>query len=144
MSLKCHVFFPMLSVFSMTSVCYHLPSDRDDPEHPNMFSIPKNEITLGDLKRTFPLPGEYHFRAKIKFENSSFWKDLVDDSQIVPSYAGRVVVKVLRISWQMRAVAPVKEAPTVAKSTTQVDLFTTSPPVVNRVPQQIAELDLFS
>lgn len=85
-----------------TLVCYHIPSDKDEVDHPNAFTIRKSpeDITLRDIRSTFPLPGDYHFRFKVKLESGSYWMDFTDDNEFVPVYAPRrILIKALRISW---------------------------------------------
>ena len=142
-----------------TYVCYHIPSDRDDGEHPNAFAIHKSteEVTLKDVKDSFPLPGEYHFRFKVKMEGGSYWLDFNDDNAPVPSWGPRrIISKVLRLSWNN---VPKKPLPAVAKESAtrahvQVDtsrkghsdLFGgSSPPRSQKTPiNGVTELDLFS
>lgn len=144
-----------------TYVCYYLPSDKDDVEHPNAFAIDKSteEVTLRDIKSAFPLPGEYHFRFKVKLDNGSYWLDFTRDDDIVPAFGHRrIVAKVLRLSWSNATQKPVTRttAPVVPTSVPKhvipdhVDLFggntpgnqpgRTAPPTNTAV----TELDLFS
>ena len=135
-------FFPM-SIF----VCYHLPSDRDDSEHPNAFTVPKENITLGELKKAFPLPGTYHFRFKT---DAGFWLDCTDENACVPlSGPRRIVTKVLRLSWtnaSTPAAVPVKPVTSPNKPADSMDLFGSSPVShkTERTNAKVAELDLFS
>lgn len=51
---------------------YFIPSDGDDADHPNVFHLPSDvvgsgSVRFGDVKRNFPLPGQYHFRFKRNF-----------------------------------------------------------------------------
>lgn len=142
-----------------TYVCYHLPSDRDDPEHPNAFLIPKSaeDITLKDVKQAFPLPGSYHFRFKVKFDSGSYWIDCVDDAASVPLFGSRrIVAKVLRLTWTngqtglfpdrpANPPSPVKPSQQVSKPDAYGDLFSTTPATTQYPgPAKVAELDLFS
>jgi hypothetical protein len=88
-----------------TYVFYHLPSDKDDPDHPNAYQInkPADDITLQDVRDNFPLPGKYHFRFKVRLgdSNNSFWLDVNDETKIVPAFGPRrIIVKALRLSWE--------------------------------------------
>jgi len=129
-----------------TTVCYHIPTDRDEPDHPNAFVIPMhaNEITLGDVKQTFPLPGNYHFRFKVE---GGFWMDCTDECTHVPLFAGkRIVAKVLRLSWSTPSVGKTvlpELKPVVAPS---VDLFSSTPtaaPARSEKPR-VSDFDLFN
>ncbi len=96
-----------------TLVLYHIPSDKDDSETPNAFRIPKpvESVTLADIRNHFPLPGSYHFRVK----QGGCWVDLGSQQThsnsvgsnhqeaAIPSYQGRIVLKVLRVSWSQQA-----------------------------------------
>jgi hypothetical protein len=143
-----------------TYVCYHIPSDRDDGDHPNAFAInkPAEEVTLRDIKAAFPIPGEYHFRFKVKMEGGAYWMDFTENDACVPTWGPRrILAKVLRLSWQANASKPVgasskPKSPQISnKNTTasgSIDLFGPSSPP--RQPQAtsknaaVTELDLFS
>jgi hypothetical protein len=139
-----------------TLVCYHLPSDRDDPDHPNAFTIKKfaDEVTLKDVRDNFPIPGEYHFRFKTRFENGGvFWVDTVDESGRVPVFSpNRIVAKVLRLSWNGGAktqtkstavVQPVNATQRVTQVPKMDDLFGSTSPPAQRPTNHVGELDLF-
>ena len=137
-----------------TYVCYHIPSDRDEEEHPNAFAIhkPAEEVTLLDVKKAFPLPGEYHFRFKVKIDSGSYWVDFTQNDACVPTWGPRrIVAKVLRISWQQKAVPkpvpPPERLPTPQTVVNNhVDLFGgSSPPRQSgQTSNGVTELDLFS
>mmetsp|Transcript_987 Transcript_987/g.1242 ORF Transcript_987/g.1242 Transcript_987/m.1242 type:complete len:300 (-) Transcript_987:174-1073(-) len=78
---------------------YFIPSDGDDPDHPNVFSLhnPSSSLRLHDIKQSFPLPGKFHFRFKKKFGSTHVWVDVVNEQQVVPQYEGQVVAKVERL-----------------------------------------------
>ncbi|CEL98194.1 unnamed protein product [Vitrella brassicaformis CCMP3155] len=96
-----------------TLIHYHLPGDKDDPDHPNAFPILKSpeEIKLKDVKQKFPLPGVYHFRFKYRQESSFVWIDVTNDDSRVPMFNQKVVAKVLRISWHSDKDHPGKKRP---------------------------------
>lgn len=141
-----------------TYVCYHLPSDRDEADHPNAFTINKqaDDITLKDIKDAFPIPGQYHFRFKVKIENGSYWLDCTDDKVYVPVFSPRrIVAKVLRLSWKPSQapehVATKSVTPKTVLTPDHADLFgssslahapkTTAKSTINKA---VGELDLFS
>jgi hypothetical protein len=137
-----------------TYVCYHIPSDRDDEEHPNAFAIPKpaEEVTLRDIRQAFPVPGDYHFRFKVKMETGSYWIDFTEGNSCVPTWGSRrIIAKVLRLSWQQKHVAAAPkttsppERPSVPRSvvSNHVDLFGGASPPRNAT-NGVTELDLFS
>jgi hypothetical protein len=144
-----------------TYVFYHLPSDRDDPEHPNAYQINKSveDITLQDVRDNFPLPGKYHFRFKVRLgdSNNSYWLDVNDDTKIVPAFGPRrVIVKALRLSWEdtprSKKASPV---PAVVHTKTpghsvadSIDLFSSKPSVQPNATHPsksnfVGDLDLF-
>jgi len=79
---------------------YFIPSDGDDPDHPNVFRITNNPnpIKLQHIKEGFPLPGEYHFRFKKKLGKTVVWVDVTKAQEAVPLCDGVVMVKVERLS----------------------------------------------
>ena len=62
----------------MSSVIYYyIPEDREDPDKLNAFVVSKDldSLKIDDIKNNFPLPGEYYFRFKFKFQNKNVWID---------------------------------------------------------------------
>uniref|UniRef100_A0A7S2RG08 DIX domain-containing protein n=1 Tax=Mucochytrium quahogii TaxID=96639 RepID=A0A7S2RG08_9STRA len=88
---------------SRTAIYYFVPEDGDEEDHPNVFTIsrPSSKVRLGDVKKTFPLPGRYHFRFKKAFKNTFVWLDILDDYDVVPRFEGQLVAKVSRTSANM-------------------------------------------
>eukprot|EP00914_Ancora_sagittata_P032909 GHVO01066420.1.p1 GENE.GHVO01066420.1~~GHVO01066420.1.p1 ORF type:complete len:146 (+),score=17.74 GHVO01066420.1:89-526(+) len=89
-------------------VYYYIPGDHDESDHPNAYSIGKipSQVCLRDIKESFPLPGEYHFRFKTKFENSFIWIDVHDNKTTVPQYRQNMIfMKALRLSWNSKSQA---------------------------------------
>lgn len=87
-------------------VYYYVPTDQDDVDAPNAFPIAKSrgEIRLKDIREKFPLPGTYHFRFKLKWnDGSAVWMDVTNDESSVPLFEDRIICKILRISWQDEA-----------------------------------------
>lgn len=89
-------------------ISYFIPEDGDTPNHPNVFNYDtnSNQITLGVLKRIFPLPGEYHFRCRKSIGSRTVWLDIVDDNDVLPLEDGRVFAKVSRIENAIYTPAP--------------------------------------
>ncbi|CAM9474318.1 unnamed protein product, partial [Scytosiphon promiscuus] len=82
---------------------YYIPSDGDDPSHPNVFQLPSGlvgsgSVRCGDVERHFPLPGRYHFRFKKKFRDAFVWVDMADPASAVPSCDGVFTAKITRLS----------------------------------------------
>ena len=67
------------------------------------FCLTYHCVPLGGLGvQAFPVPGKYHFRALKTMGDMNVWLDLVDDAAVVPSNRGEVVLKVSRISLDIR------------------------------------------
>jgi len=90
---------------------YFVPEDGDTEQYPNVYLAPKNPYvgrppTLGQIKASFPLPGEYHFRFKAPLVPGSdhspnavsVWMDCIDVDQPVNVWRNGIVAKVTRIS----------------------------------------------
>ncbi|CAM9746605.1 unnamed protein product, partial [Choristocarpus tenellus] len=96
---------PEILAFSTCALLrrYFIPSDGDDPEHPNVFQLHSSSVANGtvrfsDIQARFPLPGSYHFRFKKKFRDGFVWVDISDGSAVVPSYDGVYTAKIVRLS----------------------------------------------
>lgn len=87
----------------MSSVIYYyIPEDREEPDKLNAFVISKDleSLKIDDIRDNFPLPGEYYFRFKFKFQNKNVWIDFNNPSAVLPRFEGKVIMKVTRISWE--------------------------------------------
>jgi len=86
-------------------IYYHVPSDHDDMIIPNAFAMAlpegSRELKLKQLRKSFPLPGTYHFRFKMKWEGDGkcVWMDITNGESVIPKYEDNIVAKVLRLSW---------------------------------------------
>lgn len=85
-----------------TVVYYYIPEDREDPEKLNAFLIYKDieSVKIDDIKQNFPLPGQYYFRFKFKFDNKNVWIDFNNPDALLPRYDGKIIIKVTRITWE--------------------------------------------
>lgn len=54
---------------------------------------------MKDVKAGFPLPGQYHFRFKMKWESGAVWMDVTNEESMVPMFEDKVIAKVLRVNW---------------------------------------------
>jgi len=89
-------------------VYYHVPSDQDDGSIPNAFAMPLQagcrDLKLKELRKSFPLPGTYHFRFKMRVEGPGdgrvVWMDITNGESNLPRFDDHIVSKVLRLSWQ--------------------------------------------
>lgn len=87
-----------------TIVQYYIPEDNEDPEKMNAFIIYKDceAIKLNDIKDNFPLPGDYYFRFRFKFQNKNVWIDFNNEEASLPKLDGKIIMKVSRISWDSK------------------------------------------
>ena len=60
----------------------------------------QDEVKISDIKAMFPLEGEYIFRFKYKYNSSIVWMDLPNESNKIPLFNGKIVIKATRISWE--------------------------------------------
>jgi len=84
-----------------TLIFYYVPEDKDELDVPNAFGIKKSlgDIRLGDIQSQFPLEGQYHFRFKFKHGNEYVWLDLMNPNCKLPTFDGKVTMKVTRKTW---------------------------------------------
>ena len=84
-----------------TFVYYFVPEDNENETKMNLFIVYKDykELRLKDIKDSFPLPGEYHFRFKFEFQEKSVWIDFNNPNAVLPRYNGKIIMKVSRLSW---------------------------------------------
>jgi hypothetical protein len=85
-------------------IFYHIPGDGDDAESPNAYPVlkPNGIPTVREVRSKFPLPGKYHFRFKMKWgegSSSIVWMDVPNEDAAVPMFDGKIIAKVIRISW---------------------------------------------
>lgn len=82
-----------------TDVYYVVPSDGDDFAHPNVFTVKcsAKKLTLSRIAKSFPIPGRYHFRFKMKWRETFVWLDVTEPSVNVPLFRGSVFIKAARI-----------------------------------------------
>eukprot|EP00826_Nyctotherus_ovalis_P046319 TRINITY_DN521_c0_g1_i14.p2 TRINITY_DN521_c0_g1~~TRINITY_DN521_c0_g1_i14.p2 ORF type:complete len:149 (-),score=30.42 TRINITY_DN521_c0_g1_i14:201-647(-) len=87
---------------TLTLIFYYVPEDHDDIDVPNAFGIkkPMDDIRIIDIRDTFPLEGQYHFRFKYKYDSQYVWLDLSNPNCKLPTVDGRIVMKASRKSWK--------------------------------------------
>lgn len=90
-----------MSKFDSTSIYYHVPEDRDNPDEPNLFVVPvhKNGLKLQHIYQYFPLKGTYVFRFKYSHDGFVVWLDVADPEMKLPMFKDKVHVKASRVSW---------------------------------------------
>ncbi|KAG7390153.1 hypothetical protein PHYPSEUDO_008607 [Phytophthora pseudosyringae] len=77
---------------------YFVPEDGDSSDHLNVVPLPRvDQLRLQHVKKSFPLPGDFHFRFKTAFEGTYVWLDVVGDADPVPDFNGLVVCKISRV-----------------------------------------------
>jgi hypothetical protein len=92
---------------------YFIPEDGDLEMQPNVFLAPKprhagSPPSLGQVRDSFPLPGQYHFRFKAPLAPGgdrekgamAVWMDIVDERQPVPTWKNGIICKVTRVSME--------------------------------------------
>ena len=87
-------------------IYYFVPEDYDSTDEFNAFGIEKNieEIKLKDIRKAFPLIGEYHFRFKNLINKSIVWMDLNSDECLALLFQNKIFLKVTRICWGLNEV----------------------------------------
>ena len=85
----------------MTLVYYHIPEDGDTLAVPNAFAVPKTQdaVTLSDIRGGFPIEGDYHFRFRNQVSGNAVWLDVSNEASTLPTYEGKIIMKVTRITW---------------------------------------------
>merc|ERR1719270_1854057 len=124
-------------------VYYHILEDKDDAETPNAFPLLPmgGGVKLQDIRAKFPLPGQYHFRFKMRLSEASplLWMDMTNEDSQVPLLDGKIVAKVTRISWERRVeTTPAQAVPASAVNRVPAPSPTRAAPVDTRgrAPQQ--------
>jgi DIX domain len=76
---------------------------QNDSREPFAFTVKPQaqELTIGDIKKSFPVPGSYYFRFKTVLQDevpaATVWLDDLDDQAPVPTYKDQVIFKALQI-----------------------------------------------
>ena len=109
----------------MVFVKYFVPEDGDDHKHPNVFKVHGcasiSALTLGLLKKSFPVEGNYHFRflTSVPGANAKVWLDVMDDTAALPQAEGNeIFAKVSRIGVQRSNI--VQQAPSSSSVPTRL------------------------
>ncbi|KRX01463.1 hypothetical protein PPERSA_01366 [Pseudocohnilembus persalinus] len=84
---------------NFTMVYYHVPADGDDQHTPNAFGVSKDieQIRVNDLRKNFPLEGEYIFRFKFKNDGKVLWLDIPEQAKSIPRYNDCIYIKAVKI-----------------------------------------------
>ena len=87
-----------------TVIYYYIPEDREDQDKLNAFVISKDidAIKIDDIIENFPLPGQYYYRFKFKFQNKNVWIDFNNPDATLPRFENKIIMKVSRISWEQK------------------------------------------
>ena len=87
-------------------------------------------ITISDIRSAFPLQGDYIFRLKTKHNKLPIFVDILDETEPVPHFEGKIFAKVTRLSWSKPA------SPEIHGQTFEDDILTTHvKPSTNAKPQ---------
>ncbi|KAE9009766.1 hypothetical protein PR003_g15945 [Phytophthora rubi] len=107
---------------------YFVPEDGDSSDHLNVVPLPRVEqLRLQHVKKSFPLPGDFHFRFKTAFEGTYVWLDVVNDADPVPDFNGLVVCKISRVQRES-STRPPERTETPKPQVEAPDLIETSEP----------------
>ncbi|KAJ1614229.1 hypothetical protein OIY81_583 [Cryptosporidium canis] len=89
----------------LTTVYYFIPSDGDKEDNPNAFKVRsgRSYLTVRQIKESFPLPGSYYFRFKVRVGSAYAWMDPLNDDDAAPLYDDAIITKVLRIHWDHKS-----------------------------------------
>jgi hypothetical protein len=119
-------------------VFYFLPQDFETVDQLNAFGIQKNvsQITQGDIRSSFPLPGKYHFRFRNLIEGKIVWIDLNGDHCKAVAYQGKILMKVTRIDWETDQKDESDEGHLIARQ----EVLNTS----EKINEKVISFDLFS
>ena len=82
----------------------------EDTQKLNCFIIHQHidKISLADIRREFPVPGNYHFRFQFVYQRNVVWLDLNNETCKVPRVDGIISIKALRLKWKETTVKPDK------------------------------------
>ncbi len=98
----------------MSSLIYYfVPEDKEDQEKLNAFIVYKDidSLKLSDITENFPLPGQYYYRFKFKFDNKNVWIDFNNEDAKLPRFDNKVIIKATRISWTKEEVVANSDFP---------------------------------
>mmetsp|Transcript_56023 Transcript_56023/g.133476 ORF Transcript_56023/g.133476 Transcript_56023/m.133476 type:complete len:374 (-) Transcript_56023:126-1247(-) len=84
---------------------YSVQNATDADQEVSAFELPPevdgDEVTVGLIRKLFPVPGKFHFRFKAATPDGSFggyiWVDPPCDRELVPFQGGSVAMKALRL-----------------------------------------------
>ncbi|CAH0484283.1 unnamed protein product [Peronospora farinosa] len=106
---------------------YFVPEDGDSSDHLNVVPLPRVDLLrLQHIKKSFPLPGNFHFRFKTAFEGTYVWLDVVNDTDPVPDFDGLIICKISRVQ-SKNSMRPAEQTETLPKAQVEApDLIQTS------------------
>ncbi|CAI5737781.1 unnamed protein product [Peronospora destructor] len=106
---------------------YFVPEDGDSSDHLNVVPLPRVDLLrLQHIKKSFPLPGTFHFRFKTAFEGTYVWLDVVNDADPVPNFDGLIICKISRVQ-RNSCTRPAERTETLLKAQMEApDLIETS------------------
>mmetsp|Transcript_56796 Transcript_56796/g.164790 ORF Transcript_56796/g.164790 Transcript_56796/m.164790 type:complete len:445 (+) Transcript_56796:184-1518(+) len=103
-------------------VRYEVQNGDDGERDLAAFPLPSASaaLTLGHVRKSFPVPGRYHFRFKATSLDGGFggyiWMDLANDAEVVPFFRGDICMKALRVPDDADAPPAVESLPNSALS----------------------------
>ena len=60
-------------------------------------------VNLTTIEQQFPIRGEYLFRAKTKLGKQIVYMDILDKLGSIPLFEGKIILKVSRISFEVKS-----------------------------------------
>lgn len=84
---------------------YYIPEDEETPKQLNCFLIHKHtdKVTLEDIRKYFPVPGQYFFRFQFVHQKNIVWLDVTNENCKLPRIDGVITIKATRLSWSGEA-----------------------------------------
>lgn len=123
---------------------YFIPEDGDEFDHPNVFTLTSNggSPTLLDVKRSFPVPGRYHFRFLRTLNDTKVWIDLANENDSVPIFDGQIIAKISRLSGPNTTTnaASSRSIPSSQSAPTRVQAAPEQPKSLPSKPPKVASL----
>lgn len=126
-------------------VRYFVPEDGDDSNHPNVYQAEKIN-SLEDLKRSFPLSGQFHFRFLKDLDKMMVWMDVTENNSPLPVFQGGLFVKANRIQSESAPVADRRphhkaNSPTVELASSSSAPTRTVPPATQQPSEKLLNFD---
>mmetsp|Transcript_62385 Transcript_62385/g.115804 ORF Transcript_62385/g.115804 Transcript_62385/m.115804 type:complete len:361 (+) Transcript_62385:109-1191(+) len=125
-------------------VRYSVQNATDADQEVAIFQLPaevdRDEVTVGLVRKLFPVPGKFHFRFKAATPDGSYggyiWVDPPCDQELVPLSGGSIAMKALRLPDSVAV--PSGGSRPVPKPAAAADVRQASPAPAAQAPQAAA------